>query len=149
MTTRPKISTRSKIGKLALLGVAAGLTLWSATGFAASDRKNRDAISAEADTLAASLEQVDSIVMLGRSPHSWQAVDDDTVIIWATAFDPYLVELAFKSHDLRFAHVIGVTQMGSRVYAKFDAVKVGGFRYPIDSIYKMTREEARSLTRGA
>ena len=58
---------------------------------------------------------------------------------------PYLVELAFKSHDLKFAQVIGITQFGSRVYAKFDAVKVGGFRYPIDSIYKMTREEARNL----
>jgi hypothetical protein len=135
----------SKIGKLAVLGVAAGLTLLSATGFA---RGARTPANVDTDAIAASLERVDSIVMLGRSPHSWQAIDDDTVIIWATAFDPYLVELAFKSHDLRFAHVIGVTQSGSRVYAKFDAVTVGGFRYPIDSIYKMTREEARSLTRG-
>ena len=82
--------------------------------------------------------------MLTR-PHSWQVIDEDTVVVWATPFDPYLVELAFKSHDLKFAHVIGITQVGSRVYAKFDAVKVGGFRYPIDSIYKMTREEARNL----
>jgi hypothetical protein len=71
------------------------------------------------------------------------------VILWATPFKPYLVELAFPSHDLRFSEVIGVTSVGSRVYAKFDAVKVGGFRYPIDSIYKMTREEARNLTRGS
>ncbi len=92
-------------------------------------------------------EQVDSIPMLTR-PHSWQVIDDDTVIVWATPFDPYLVELAFKSHDLKFAQVIGITQFGSRVYARFDAVKVGGFRYPIDSIYKMTREEARNLVRG-
>jgi hypothetical protein len=141
--------TKFKIGKLAVLGLAAGLTLLSATGFAASARRASGADSAEADALAASLERVDSIVVFSRGPHSWQAIDDDTVIIWATAFDPYLVELAFRSPDLRFAHVIGVTQMGSRVYAKFDAVKVGGFRYPIDSIYKMTREEARSLARGA
>jgi IS4 transposase len=141
--------TKSKIGKLAVLGLAAGLTLLSATGFAAGARRASGADSAEADALAASLERVDSIVVFSRGPHSWQAIDDDTVIIWATAFDPYLVELAFRSPDLRFAHVIGVTQMGSRVYAKFDAVKVGGFRYPIDSIYKMTREEARGLARGA
>ncbi|HJR70091.1 MAG TPA: DUF6491 family protein [Gammaproteobacteria bacterium] len=136
--------TISKIGKLAMLGVAAGFTLVSATGFAAGASR-ADSVDA-ADAISASLERVDSIVML-RGPHSWQAIDDDTVIIWATAFDPYLVELAFKSHDLRFAHVIGVTQSGSRVYAKFDAVKVGGFRYPIDSIYKMSREEARNLAR--
>jgi hypothetical protein len=93
-------------------------------------------------------EQVDSILLMTR-PHSWQVIDDDTVIVWATAFDPYLVELAFKSYDLKFAEVIGITQVGSRVYAKFDAVKVRGFRYPIDSIYKMTREEARNLVRGS
>jgi hypothetical protein len=92
-------------------------------------------------------EQVDSITMF-RGPHSWQVVDDDTVIVWATAFDPYLVELAFRSPDLRFAEAIGITQFGNRVYAKFDAVKVAGFRYPIDSIYKMSREEARNFTRG-
>jgi hypothetical protein len=139
---------RSKL-KLAVLGVAAALTLLSATSFAAGARRPVGANSAEADALAASLERVDSIVVFSRGPHSWQAIDDDTVIIWATAFDPYLVELAFRSPDLRFAHAIGVTQMGSRVYAKFDAVKVRGFRYPIDSIYKMSREEARSLARGA
>ena len=77
-----------------------------------------------------------------------QEIDEDTVVVWATPFDPYLVELAFKSPDLKFTQVIGITQFGSRIYAKFDAVKVAGFRYPIDSIYKITREEARNLTRG-
>ncbi len=137
--------TNSNISRLAALGVAAGLTLLSATSFAAEART--EARASAADALQASLERVDSIPMLTR-PHSWHAIDDDTVIIWATAFAPYLVELAFESHDLRFAQVIGITQVGSRIYAKFDAVKVGGFRYPIDSIYKMTREEARSLVRG-
>jgi hypothetical protein len=130
---------RSIVRKLAALVLAAGLTAGSAASFAAAARQGN------AETQA--FEQVDSIPMLTR-PHSWQVIDDDTVIVWATAFDPYLVELAFKSHDLKFAEVIGITQVGSRVYAKFDAVRVGGFRYPIDSIYKMTREEARNLVRG-
>lgn len=103
--------------------------------------------SAAEVAVAPALQRVDSIPALTR-PHSWHAIDDDTVIVWATPFDPYLVELAFKSPDLRFTEVIGITQVGSRIYAKFDAVKVRGFRYPIDSIYKMTREEARNLTRG-
>jgi len=97
--------------------------------------------------VAQAFERVDSIPALTK-PYSWQVIDDDTVIVWATPWDPYLVELAFKSHDLKFTQVIGITQVGSRIYAKFDAVKVHGFRYPIDSIYKMTREEARSLARG-
>ena len=130
----------SIIRKLAALGLAASLTAGSTASFAAADRL------ADAETPV--FEQVDSIPMLTR-PHSWQVIDEDTVVVWATPFDPYLVELAFKSHDLKFAQVIGITQFGSRVYAKFDAVKVGGFRYPIDSIYKMTRGEARELVRGA
>jgi hypothetical protein len=136
------IMSRSIIRKLAAVGLAASLTAVSATSFAASGRP------ADADVVTPAYEQVDSIPMLTR-PHSWQVIDEDTVVVWATAFDPYLVELAFKSHDLKFANAIGITQFGSRVYAKFDAVKVRGFRYPIDSIYKMTRGEARELVRGA
>ena len=135
--------SRSFIAKLATLGLAAGLTTVSSASFA----RSADSAAAQGEAVQPAFEQVDSIPML-RPPHSWQVVDDDTVIVWATPFDPYLVELAFKSHDLKFAHVIGITQFGSRIYAKFDAVKVDGFRYPIDSIYKMTREEARSLVRG-
>lgn len=134
--------SRSITGKLATLGAVASLTAVSAAGFASS------ASSAAGNAAAPAFEQVDSIPMLTR-PHSWQVVDDDTVVVWATAFEPYLVELAFKSYDLKYAEVIGITQVGSRVYAKFDAVKVRGFRYPIDSIYKMTREEARNLVRGS
>jgi hypothetical protein len=130
--------------KLAMLGVAAGLTAMSGASFA---RGANPPVTVQANA-APAFEQVESIPMLTR-PHSWQVIDEDTVVVWATAFDPYLLELAFKSHDLKFTQVIGLTQFGSRVYAKFDAVKVGGFRYPIDSIYKMTREEARELVRGS
>jgi hypothetical protein len=130
----------SIVRKLAAVGLAAALTASTSASFAAADA------GARAD--APAFEQVDSITMF-RGPHSWQVVDEDTVILWATPFDPYLVELAFRSPDLRFTEVIGVTQFGSRVYAKFDAVKVGGFRYPIAGIYKMSREEARNLVRGA
>ena len=96
--------------------------------------------------IAPEAERVDSFSMLSR-PYSWTMVDDDTVIVWATEFKPYLLELAFPSPDLRWAHAIGVTSIGSRVYAKFDAVRVGGFRYPIDAIYELSREEARNWSR--
>jgi hypothetical protein len=132
---------RTKSYALAAAVGAALLTLAIGKTFAAAT--NRPA--ADAEDLG--LEQVDSIPMV-RRPYSWNAIDEDTVIVWATARDPYLVELAFESRDLKFSHVIGITQFGSRIYAKFDAVTVGGFRYPIDSIYKMTREEARSLVSG-
>jgi len=131
----------SKIGRLATLGAVAGLTLGYGQSFAGA--ASPQAVSAA----ALGLEQVESIPML-TGPYSWQAIDDDTVIVWATRRSPYLVELAFESPDLKFSQVIGISQFGSRIYAKFDAVTVSGFRYPIDSIYKMTREEARNLARG-
>ena len=132
---------RSIVRTLAAVGLAASLTAGSAASFAATTET-------EIDASRPVYEQVDSILMLTR-PHSWSVVDDQTVVVWATPFDPYLIKLKFKSYDLKFAQVIGLTQFGSRVYAKFDAVRVDGFRYPIDSIYKMSREEARDLVRSA
>jgi hypothetical protein len=93
-------------------------------------------------------EPVDSFWIYSH-PWSWHAVDERQVILWTTPSTPYLVELAYPSHDLKFAEAIGVTSFGNRVYAKFDALKVRGFRYPIDHIYKMSREEARNLERAS
>jgi hypothetical protein len=130
-----------KIGTLATLGAAVSLTLVFGTSLAGS------ASPSAVSSAELGFPEVESIPVLTR-PYSWQALDDDTVIVWATRRDPYLVDLAFESHGLRFSHVIGITQFGNRIYAKFDAVTVDGFRYPIDSIYRMTREEARNLARG-
>lgn len=89
-------------------------------------------------------EEVARITMLTR-PYSFDVIDDDSVIIWRTRRDPYLVELRFPSPDLRFAHAIGVTSSGSQVHARFDDLRVAGLRYPIDKIYRLSREDARRL----
>ncbi|HVS22386.1 MAG TPA: DUF6491 family protein [Gammaproteobacteria bacterium] len=99
-----------------------------------------------AEDQAPAYEPVDSFVIFTR-PYSWNPVDDHTVVIWTTAFTAYLVELAFPSNDMKFVQAIGVTSSGSRVYAKFDAVQIRGFRYPIKNIYKLSRAEAKNLTR--
>lgn len=130
--------TRMFIGRAAALTAAVGLG-FGALG-AHANGEAREVVNAPA------LEQVASFSLLAR-PHSWLAVDEDTVIVWAAPSRPYLVELAFPSYDLDFAHVIGVTSIGNRVYAKFDSVRIGSFDYPIDSIYKMTREEAKNWSR--
>jgi len=91
-------------------------------------------------------EPVDSFPILTRL-HDWQVIDDKTVIVWATPWQPYLVQLKYPSHDLPFVQTIGVTSLGDRVYARFDSLRVAGFRYPIDYIYKMTKEEAKELAR--
>lgn len=96
----------------------------------------------------ANYEQVKTITAF-RGPHSWTALDDDTLIVWANAFDPYLVKLKQPTQELRFAQAIGITQFGSQIHAATDAVQIRGFRYPIGALYKLTREEAKRLTQDA
>jgi hypothetical protein len=102
--------------------------------------------AAAAASTGPALERVESFVIMSR-PHSWRAVDERTVIVWATPSRAYLVELAQPSYDLDVQEKIGVTSIGGRVYAKYDAVRIGDFDYPIASIYKMSREEAKSWSR--
>ena len=136
--------------KAAKLAAAVGLALGLGIG-AAAPSLARSAGEPAANNAAqvepgkSAGEPVDSFYMRSHF-ESWAPVADDKVIVWPTPFEPYLLELAYPSHDLKYVNAIGVTSMGSRVYAKFDAVKIAGFRYPIDSIYKLTREEAKSLT---
>jgi uncharacterized protein DUF6491 len=132
--------------KLTSVAAAALLTLGalSASHEAGARAANESTNSASADQ-APAYEQVDSFVMWNH-PYSWSPIDDQTVVLWPTPFEAYLVRITYPSHDMRFVQHIGVTQSTSRVYAKFDALQIRGFRYPIDSIYKLTREEARNLT---
>jgi hypothetical protein len=145
---------RHSIGKLvglaATVGLAVGAVGLSSIASARSADGSKEGSGAKevAQTDPPAYEAVDSIPMLTR-PYSWHAIDDDTVIVWTSPFQPYLVELSFPSHDLKWTQHIGLTSVGSRVYAKFDSVQVRGFRYPIDSIYKMSRDEARNLERGS
>lgn len=103
---------------------------------------------ANIQTQTPAYEQVDKIPLLTR-PYSWDVIDDQTVIIWATPYQPYLVKLAYKvpAHELKFAHVIGVTSYGSQVTARVDSLRVDGLRYQIASIHKLTKEEAQNLIR--
>jgi hypothetical protein len=138
----------AKGNKLVSLAAAAALTFGSAgLSSVASARASGEGASAEGSAAdqAPAYEPVDSFVIFTR-PYSWQPVDDHTVVLWTTAFTPYLVELAFPSHDMKFVQAIGVTSSGSRVYAKFDSLQIRGFRYPINNIYKLSRGEAKNLT---
>ena len=75
----------------------------------------------------------------------WRPISRDSLIVWATAFRPYLIKLSRPSFDLRFEQTIGVTSMGGSVYAKFDSVIVDGIRYPIRAIYQIDPKTARHM----
>jgi hypothetical protein len=82
-----------------------------------------------------------------RGLDSFSVIDADTLIVWKSPFEPYLLELKMRSPDMRFAHAIAVESATSSIYARFDSVRIRGLRYPIDAIYKLSREEARQLIR--
>lgn len=79
----------------------------------------------------------------------WRPLGRDSLIVWATAFRPYLIKLSRPAFELRFEHTIGVTSMGGTVYAKFDSVIVDGIRYPIRAIYKLDPGTARHMKEAA
>ena len=126
----------------AVVGLALGLGFGVADVSAAAARNEARATTAQAFPG----QPVDSFAILSRL-HDWRAIDDKTVIVWATPWQPYLVQLKYPSHDLPFAQAIGITSLGDRVYAGFDSLRVAGFHYPIDNIYKMTKDEAKELAR--
>ena len=113
----------------ALLALSASGLGWTATASASAD--------------SAAYEQVDHFNHFGRLD-SWRAIDNDTLIVWATPFRAYLIELTRGSPDLRFAQAIGLTSTTGTTYAKFDSVRVRGWDYPIRAIYRLDREQARA-----
>jgi hypothetical protein len=139
----------AKRNKLIGLAAAAALTLGSATLTSVASARAAASEGGSSEGSAAdqtrAYEQVDSF-LIWNHPYSWQPIDDHTVVLWSTPFNAYLVELAYPSYDLKFVQAIGVSSSGSRVYARFDALQIRGFRYPINNIYKLSREEAKNLT---
>jgi len=121
--------------KRLLLGLAAAVA--TAAGAAAAPASRNV-------TVGVDLEPVEHIPALSRF-YSWSAVDDDTLVVWATHARPYLIELAVPSFDLRFADAIAVSEFAGRVHSRFDSVYVRGRRYPIEAIYRLSREDAKSI----
>jgi Family of unknown function (DUF6491) len=126
------------------------VTLLAASGWllatSARATENSSAVTAldAGDAIGPTLEPVDHIPALSRI-YSWKAVDNDTLIIWATPSHPYLVRLDQPSHDLRFVEAIGVSKFGGRINARFDKVYVAGLDYRISEIYRLSRDDAKTF----
>lgn len=106
---------------------------------------NAFANAVHADTQTQPYEQVDSFRFFGDL-NSWRAIDKDTLILWATPNQPYLVELMRDAQDLRSTEVIGVTSTVGRI-TDLDTVLVHGRKYPIKAIYKLDRHQAAEIRR--
>lgn len=112
-------------------------TLAAAPAFGTAKEETVDAYSNQ-------FESVDRFHFFGRLD-GWRAIDRDSLIVWTTPFKPYLIELRRPAWGLNFAQAIGVSSVGRTVHAKLDTVYVDGFRYPIKSIHKLSREEAKRI----
>jgi len=121
-----------------------------ALGLAAAAFGSAASAAVDSETLDAAglppYERVESIPALGGL-HGFDPVDEETLILWATSFDPYLVKLAFPSPELRWARAVAVESATSTIHARFDSVRIDGLRYPIEEIYKLSREQAREIDR--
>ena len=104
----------------------------------------RAATQTEDVSALGAVEPVGSIWAIGGL-HDFEPLDDDSLILWRTPFEPYPVELRFGSPDSRFAPAIAVASPTGRIGRKLDSIVVRGFRYPIEQIYELSREEAREL----
>ncbi len=89
---------------------------------------------------------VASFTWLGRYD-SWQSVGTNELVVWTTPFQAYLIKVAPPCDNLQFANRIGLTSTASTVSARFDFVKVGHWRCPIQEIrpvdYQRMRQDMR------
>ncbi len=125
------------------LMIAIASLLLSGTTPASAEAVNTEIPNTE---LLEALEPIDSFNFFGRFD-SWSAVDRDTLIVWTTAFKPYLIELRRPSPELRFAHVIAITSSVGMVHSRFDDVYIDGWPYRIKAIYRLMPEQARNWKR--
>ena len=81
--------------------------------------------------------------------HGWQSLDNHHLILSASFNRPYLISFKNYCNDLDFTNAIIVDSSGSSLQAKFDSIipaRHHSTKCYIDSIHKITREQARQLT---
>jgi hypothetical protein len=92
---------------------------------------------------------VDQFTWLGRYD-GWQSIGTNELVVWTTPFQAYLIKVAPPCENLQFANHIGLTSTASTVSARFDFVKVGHWRCPIQEIrpidYRRMRQDMRNQT---
>lgn len=78
-------------------------------------------------------DPVDHITYLGHYDN-WQSVSRYQLVLWTNINDAYLITVRPPCEDLQFAQRIGITQTGSSISSRFDAVLVKHWRCQISEI---------------
>lgn len=114
-------------------------TLTACSGIPLKERQ--DAQRARYESYAGA--PVESFTWLGRYD-SWQSIGTNEVVVWTTPFQAYLIKVAPPCDNLQFANRIGLTSTASTVSARFDFVKVGRWRCPIQEIRPVDYQRMRA-----
>jgi Family of unknown function (DUF6491) len=89
---------------------------------------------------------IDRFTWLGRYD-SWQPIGTNELVVWTTPFQAYLIKVAPPCDNLEFVNHIGLTSTANTVSSRFDFVKVGRWRCPIQEIrpldYQRMRQDMR------
>jgi hypothetical protein len=95
---------------------------------------------------------VDQFTYLGRYD-SWQPIGTNALVVWTSINQAYLIKVAPPCDNLQFANRVGLTSTAGTVSARFDFVKVGHWRCPIQEIrpvdYLRMKQDLRKQTEEA
>jgi Family of unknown function (DUF6491) len=95
---------------------------------------------------------IDHFTYLGRYD-SWQPIGTNELVVWTTPSQAYLIKVAPPCDNLEFVHRIGLTSTANTVSSRFDFVKAGRWRCPIQQIrpldYPRMRQDMRKETQEA
>ncbi len=79
---------------------------------------------------------------------NWRSLDRDHLVIWRSVNDAYLIKVSGPCTNLEFAQTISVDYRAPVLRSRFDAIRVEGYRCPIETIrpvnYRQVREEMRT-----
>jgi hypothetical protein len=80
--------------------------------------------------------------------NNWRPLDRDHLVIWRSVNEAYLLKVSGPCTNLEFAQEITVDYRAPVLRSRFDAIRVEGYRCPIDSIrpvdYPRVRQELRN-----
>ena len=65
---------------------------------------------------------------------SWQPIGTNELVVWTSINQAYLIKVAPPCDNLQFANRVGLTSTAGTVSSRFDFVKVGHWRCPIQEI---------------
>ena len=129
-----------------LLPAVASLTACSGIPLQQREQAQRDRYEAYAGP------PVDHFTYLGHYD-SWQPIGTNELVVWPSINQAYLIKVAPPCDNLQFANRVGLTSTAGTVSARFDFVKIGGWRCPIQEMrpvdYLRMKQDLRKQTEEA